>query len=693
MKKVISMILAVLLIQSMCVCAADYIEVTNGTEAQIYSSVKDIISIDITSEIQARHTAEGNVSGGIYNGDTRVVLDASEKEFSNTSASNVSLDSGAVENVISSSESAFEGDTNSWSVKLETTEAGKASECQFNNLPIYSAGGITVVQNDFCLDEIPAEVTTTVSRLHYSEADASSYSRAYQSAVTVLAGGELAVTGNQSTGIFVEADKWYTVTQIVFQDKNRVDYYLDGTKIYSHTTSNPYTWLWKYSATNSKGEAKVTYLDNFKVFKATDKLVSLTRSNPAAGTVTEGTPVTLTAAIHNDEFVKSVKIYSSKNGKDYAEYSSLSSAVAFYSADSSYYKAVGFDADGNEVASSEPMLLTTGYVKNAAYWDVDFDEISMLSGAGPQYYLSADGANRYLNAEGKDFRIHAGAAGGAVAIRVPEADEILNTNSSKMLVIDNTAGTSNEAQINQLSLGMGGIVIVEFDFAVNALPASKSVIVARDDMKSATITATNFDAATQLELTTAGKLQPAGSTANVTVTPKTWYHIRQVINMENAKVDYYVNNTYLATSTLKHEDYTHISRFSATNNKNANILYYDNFNIYTVEKRSSNVEIESVSYYIDGVSADKMADGKLTAYVTLMSDGSVKSDLRCYAAVYDNAGKLKRVSVLPTSFADGEYGKLVELNLGNVSADDTAKIFFWSDYLLPNGAENEIASN
>ena len=86
------------------------------------------------------------------------------------------------------------------------------------------------------------------------------------------------------------------------------------------------------------------------------------------------------------------------------------------------------------------------------------------------------------------------------------------------------------------------------------------------------------------------------------------------------------------------------------------------------------------------MSADKMADGKLTAYVTLMSDGSVKSDLRCYAAVYDTAGKLKRVSVLPASFADGEYGKLVELNLGNVSADDTAKIFFWSDYLLPNGA-------
>ena len=153
MKKIVSMVLAIAMMMSVSVYAADYFvgKDAKGNITEYYNSTKSVLNIDIGSQ----HSIK---SGVLYDDSTLVALDEGTPEFSNgaTNVKNqVNFSAGSEDNSISiSDDKSVADDKHTNFIKLETTAEGKASQCQMNNLPIRTSGGITVVQNDFCLDTI-----------------------------------------------------------------------------------------------------------------------------------------------------------------------------------------------------------------------------------------------------------------------------------------------------------------------------------------------------------------------------------------------------------------------------------------------------------------------------------------------------------------------------------------------------------
>ena len=687
MKKIVSMVLAIAMMMSVSVYAADYFvgKDAQGNITEYYNSTKSVLNIDIGSQ----HSIK---SGVLYDDSTLVALDEGTPEFSNgaTNVKNqVNFSAGSENNSISiSDDKSVADDKHTNFIKLETTAEGKASQCQMNNLPIRTSGGITVVQNDFCLDTIP-EDRVYVSYLQLSAPDVEKYTTG---SIVRVKNDATIQAGTNTTDFEIEAKKWYTVTQVVFHDQKRIDYYVDGKYLGCDSNEN-YSWLWKLNIDNTAQNEtpQITYFDNIKIYKATTDIVTLTQETSGT-TAAEGVPVVLKATNLNTDIVKNIKIMSSTDDINYTDYAASNKAIAYYKSYTTYYKAVAFDNDGNKLAESEPVTLATKYVKNTEYWNLDFNDESYTLSNGN---LKKNNADYTVN--GNVFKTNAGANCTTSLTNAPISGNTygrsLTLNASANA---NAAGT--QAQINEIQLGenhagvSGTILVTEFDFAFSQLPTKLGNAVLRPQIAS------SYKKTARLELSVNGKLHVASesNTSGVAAEANKWYHICQVINLGTKKIDFYIDGTHLITTELDTENAT-INKITATTNEsgstgaNNNILYYDNLKIYSVAAPSNpELKIEKAEYFINGAPADQIAAGTLTAKVTLSNNSAANASLSCIAAVYGAGNELVRVDVVPVSFTAAELSKLVELSFGTVAADNTVKIFFWDANSVPKGANKDF---
>lgn len=718
MKKVVSILLSLIMIMSVSVYAADSITVNDskGNEATYYST-KTIWDVQFDSTY-AVPTNGGRIS---KNG-VELKLANDLKDFSDvgnmsldqvtTNVGNSTLNSSTISN-----DAAVANADHDYFLRLESTNLsaevdgatkyGYNFEVQMNQMPIRANSGIVVIQNDFAIGKLPTGKNyIRVSHLQFNGGDKASYNNgSFGSVVQVTADGVVKVH-TTTTDIKVNVNEWHTVTQVVDFDKKSIDYYIDGEYIGSVQNDN-IVLLWKFQTYHPKTgtDELVSYYDNIKVFKATTDVVSI-EATDAGDTSFEGAPVTLKTFNFDEDLVKDVKIYSSTDGVNYSLYSDEDAVVAYYKSYTTYYKAMAFDADGNEIGESKPVMLTTNNLKanGITYWNFDFEDNYSLSGGEKGGTIRQNGKD-ITNPNGKVISTNSGTAG---VVKLAEVDTISNNANGTSLVLDNANNSGSEVQINELRMAStDAITVCEFDFAYNKAPEANNSIIRFEGVPvESGDTNRAFESSSMMYLTNKGNvyMNPLGESSGIAVSANEWHHIVQVVNLTTRKIDTYVDGKLLGTTNFSGTTvsgevlyWKQIRRFSAASGKtNSNALYYDNFNIYSVAASAdSALEIDSINYYIDGEAADKIAAGNLTAEVVLSNNNAANNGMQCIVAVYSAPGELERVTLTPVTFTADEVSKLLNLNIGEVSENDSVKIFFWSmgeDTLTPNGANGVLAN-
>ena len=564
--------------------------------------------------------------------------------------------------------------------------ADGSGEARINELQINASCSILIEQFDFAFSAVPTVGQNVVMRTNMTASDASA---GYYAPIYLTTGGKLQHHTDATNVKDVSPNTWYNICQVIDLSNGLASLYVDGDYVSRVLLNKTFISVTKLNATtNNANNTNSLYYDNIKVYEATTDF----ELNATGGTVAvEGAPVNLEISSNYDGLISHTEILTSTDGTNYTPYNSN---VAYYKPYTTYYKAVAYGAGGNELYESNVVKLVAEYVKSAdmVQYDIDFDD-------GYEYASGSLKYNGEVIYPRNDTTMQNGlgvnAGGAAENMGIKNVSAIIGNTYGDSLFLSNTA------QINEGRLWTDAdIMVTEFDFAYKNLPASSFYnTVFQMSMTTDNNSSTSFDNDTRIELDSTGKMSVRTYSTMVTLlsttSPNKWYKIHQVINTVTDKIDYYVDNQYIATinRTKNTNDYFH--KFNIASNKSTgNEIYVDNLKIYSVAQPSSlKLEIVNVDYFIDGVEVDRIAEGNLTAQVTLSNNNAVNKNLKCIAAVYGTSNKLERVSFVPVSFGAEEFAKLVELDLGEVTAENSVKIFFWtinSEDLIPHGASAKM---
>ncbi len=698
MKKLISLILALAMMMSASVYAADYFigKDAEGNIIGCYSSVDTMWDIDFEDGYTLQSTtgnlkkdgADYKPNGNLfksYTGDTSVTGLSDGSFITNNPDSNrfLSLDASPADTAASGDKDARINE-----IQLGTDASGVDS------------AGVLVSEFDFALNEAPTEQVNVVWRPGFRYYDGSKNSSNYETTARLNIEKnttKLHVASDTTKKFELDVNKWYHITQTINFDNKEIKFYIDGTLFNTTNYKNSsfdYNGVLKMTATTNSTNSNILYYDNIKIYKATTDLgLTLENITPADVSNVEGSPAQLKATCTNPDI--SIKIKKSTDGINYTDYADSANAVAYYEGYTTYYKAVACTQSGIEFAESEPVSLATKYVKanGTEYWDLDFESHVIY-----QNVLRKTGeSENYSPVPGNIFTFYTENKG-SVSIGATSGISGADNGNSAILDASGMTADSNDGQarLNEIQLkAQCTVLVTEFDFAFNELPKSSDSIVMRPSMNTTVSGSGSYKF--PIYLTRNGKitLNNDGTKAK-DVQPNKWYSIMQIINLTDKKVDLYVDGE-LVNSVEYTENYVEVLKLNASTHqydgaKNGNILYYDNFNIYSVAQSSAPaLKIGSVEYKINGTKVDKIAAGKLTADVILLNNNSANADLVCYGAVYDNGELTKLVINDNISFTSSEAGKLIKVDFGEVKASDTVKILFWNkETLVPNGANDTL---
>ena len=575
-----------------------------------------------------------------------------------------------------------------------------SNTAQINEGRLWTDADIMVTEFDFAYGSLPASpYYNTVFQMSMTTDNNSSTSYDYDTRIELDSTGKMSVMTNSTRVTLLSTtstNKWYKIHQVINTVTDKIDYYVDNQYIATiNRTKKTNDYFHKFNIASNASTGNEIYVDNLNIYAEVDPETldyDLTLTAAGSGYAVEGAPVNLEISSNYDEFISSTEILTSTDGVNYTPYGS---DVAYYTPSTSYYKAVAYGAGGNKLDESNVVELAAEYVKSGGMlqYDIDFDDGYTYDTTKLLRYN--DGViyprNNTTVTGGLGVTKNAvGAASLAVASSIP------NNSFGTSLSLESTSTEDDGAQINEGRLWTNAdIMVTEFDFAYASLPSSgKSNALMRMSMTDGS-TSTSFDSSTYIALDSTGRIYVVSTNYSLLeeTSPNTWYKICQVINTATDKIDYYIDDNYITTvdraAANTGKDYFH--KFNIATIRGNNTIYVDNLKIYSVA--SPQLKIVNVDFFIDDVASSSISAGDLTAQVTLFTDNDVHENLQCLAAVYGTSNKLERVSIAPVSFTENELTKLVEFDLGEVNADNSVEIFFWtitSEDLIPHGESAKL---
>lgn len=688
MKKIISTILTLTMMISVTAFAANCFPAKDAAgEITYYPSTETIWDLDF-EDAKYTLTSGGNLN---YNGSDKFT--AANLQLKTWKTGNGATGLNNVNTITNKN--------NGTSLVLDAS-AGTTddkSESRINELQVKGERDILITEFDFAFNELPTAADNVVWRPSYNAEATGSTSSNYKLALYLTKDGKLKLHPT-TTDVILQANRWYTICEVIDLLNSEVHLYVDGEYVTTGTLNDKYREVSKINAsTGDNANTNILYYDNIRIYEAaSDFDLGLTLTATSGETAVEGVPVTLTASSDYDQVIAKTEILSSTDGINYSVYANDDSAVAYYQSYTTYYKAVAYDSNGAKIDESAPVTLATKYTKanGMQYWDLDFESHTIYQNV----LRKIDENVNYSPVLGNTFTFYTAAKG---SVKISETTGISGAGNGQSAIIDASGMTADtndgQARLNEIKLqAQCPVLVTEFDFAYNEAPKDNMSIVMRPSMN---VTAGNKSSNYKfpIYLTKDGKITLNNdNTKAKELQTNRWYKISYIINMTDKKVELYVDGE-LVNSVTYTDEFVEVYKMQASthlndNAKNGNILYYDNFNIYSVAQSASPVlKIDSVEYKIDGSKVEQIAAGNLTADVVLLNNNGANTDLVCYAAVYGANNELVTVHVVPISFTASENSKLIPLTFGMVDATCKAKIFFWNTKTAPNGANSSLSAN
>jgi len=336
-----------------------------------------------------------------------------------------------------------------------------------------------------------------------------------------------------------------------------------------------------------------------------------------------------------------------------------------------YILAEALDASGDVCNKSEIFTLNTKYENTTEVrWDIDFEgEYAGAHRWGAPYvsFFAENGSE--LTSKGDTLTAHAGSADNVIATE-PAQD----ASHGKALKFE--ARDTAQVQLNEFhATPTGKVIKYEFDYMLDNLPstgADATITVMQPVMAGGSwLGALNVKVSGE-------EISFAHGSYTQSAKLDTWYKITAYADLENAKISYYIDGKYFASSSTA-TGLTGGQKFvSKLQNAPQAVAWLDNLVISSLSFETPEIGLGGVSYIIGGEEAESVGAGTLSVIPTVTSNGSAL-DVSCFVAVY-NDDELINVKIAPYSFGEDEVTHTFEaIDMGTLSGTEKVKVMLWKN--------------
>ena len=550
--------------------------------------------------------------------------------------------------------------------------AADTNEVQLNEFASTLGGDVLVWEWDWLLSKLPTTGSDATVQIMQPVVATGNW----MSAVFAKVSGETVSITAGSSSIPASLNTWYNIKAYADLKAGKYTIYVNDVVLYSTTISTGLTNGQKVVAKLANATGAEMWIDNYKMYSVTvteNPPPIVLSANCEDITAVGGKSYTFTASVLPEETEEVVFWNVTADGEKISVIASTNDTTADLKLKygTNYILAEALDASGDVCNKSEIFTLNTKYENTTEVrWDIDFEgEYAGAHRWGAPYvsFFAENGSE--LTSKGDTLTAHAGSADNVIATE-PAQD----ASHGKALKFE--ARDTAQVQLNEFhATPTGKVIKYEFDYMLDNLPstgADATITVMQPVMAGGSwLGALNVKVSGE-------EISFAHGSYTQSAKLDTWYKITAYADLENAKISYYIDGKYFASSSTA-TGLTGGQKFvSKLQNAPQAVAWLDNLVISSLSFETPEIGLGGVSYIIGGEEAESVGAGTLSVIPTVTSNGSAL-DVSCFVAVY-NDDELINVKIAPYSFGEDEVTHTFEaIDMGTLSGTEKVKVMLWKN--------------
>lgn len=342
----------------------------------------------------------------------------------------------------------------------------------------------------------------------------------------------------------IEANTWYTLTQVYDFANKRIVALVDGEILGSYTfdASKSLTETLRFTIDNNTGAKTTSYVDNLKVYSmqgvSHDPTFEVTKKTTAA--IPKGYKAAFTSVVKYYDNADCIEVSVSEDGREYTDTVKYPVDTESFSVEApyetTYVKAALVDADGAVLAEHKFTVDTVIYDNLTVEKDIDFENASFNADGSTRFLLVSNGEQ--VKDGGEPWAVNTGSAESTAVIE--DSAAVGDGVNGKALHLT-TGNTTDTVQTNAFyTQYSSGWVFYELDYASDILGAAQTVItLCREDGWTATLTVNG-----------SGKFVFNEKEIGSFETNR-WYNIKYAVNLDGETVYCFIDDELVGTMTMK----------------------------------------------------------------------------------------------------------------------------------------------